>query len=275
MTVHAIQTGRMVGNEAFLRGKGWSALFRRRKDFEFPAYVYILERADGLLAIDAGPSSRGWPVPGPIRRMIPRPVVAPDDEVGPQMESRGLDPAEVRTVVLTHLDPDHVGGIGHFRDAEHLVHRREHEFATSMKARFRSRPQDWPSWFDPTLYDLEDQPLGPFAKSTALESGDLRVVPLPGHTPGQVGIVAERNGTTLFFAADHMLNQDWFTEDRRAGRVTNVGLEEPKLYRETNDRVHEFVEDRRVVVLPAHDPKAPDRLDKMQPVPGDAQMSRS
>jgi hypothetical protein len=39
LRVHAIQTGRLRGNEAFLRNRGWSALLRRRVIFEFRAFV--------------------------------------------------------------------------------------------------------------------------------------------------------------------------------------------------------------------------------------------
>ena len=268
MRVHVIQAGRLVGNKAFMRGEGWSSLFHRREDFEFPAYVYIVEHPEGHLAIDTGMNTRGWPAPGPMSRFLPSPLIeSEDEEIGPKMETQGLRPEDVRRVILTHLDPDHVGGIGHFPNAEFIVHRREHEFAWTFMGKLRQRPKEWPSGFDPKLYDLEPEPYGPFPESKSLtDSGDIRLVPTPGHTIGQVGVILRTNGVALFFAADHMLRQDWFLEDYEAGRIGNLGIVSPKRYTETNQRLHQFVEEVPTVLLPAHDSEAPGRLEAMEPL---------
>ena len=89
MRVHVIQAGRLVGNKAFMRGEGWSSLFRRREDFEFPAYVYIVEHPEGHLAIDTGMNTRGWPAPGPMSRFLPSPLIeSEDEEICPKMGER-------------------------------------------------------------------------------------------------------------------------------------------------------------------------------------------
>lgn len=229
-----------------------------------PGFVYVLEHPEGMIAIDTGMSTSGWPTPGPVKRLAPwaKPGQSSDAEIGPQMRTHGLPPEDVRTVLLTHLDPDHRGGIEHFRKATFLVHRREHKFAHTRMARFRSRPQDWPGRFEPTAYDLEAEPFGPFAKSKVLtERGDVRAVPLPGHTPGQVGIVMETDAAPLFFAADHTMSKDWFEENHLgADRLPNVGLAAPKAYADTDRRVQRFMDETSAVLLPAHDPGAPRRL---------------
>lgn len=267
MHVHVILAGRLRGNKTFMRGEGWSAVFRRREDFEFPAYVYIVEHPDGHIAIDTGMNTRGWPAPGPMSRFLPLATVESEaEEIGPRMQAEGLRPEDVRRVVLTHLDPDHVGGVGHFPNAEFIVHRREREFASTFMGKLRQRPKDWPSSFDPTLYDLEPEPYGPFPESKSLNNGDIRLVPLPGHTVGQVGVILRTDGVALFFAADHMLRQDWFLEDHEAGRLGNLGIVSPKQYAETNRRVRQFVEEVPTVLLPAHDTEAPARLAAMEPL---------
>ena len=176
----------------------------------------------------------------------------------------GLRPEDVRTVILTHLDPDHIGGVAHFPDAEFLIHRREYEFAHSLSGRIQQRPQDWPSTFDPTLYDLEDEPHGPFPRSKRLTGrGDIRAVPLPGHTIGQVGVIAETTGAPLLFVADHILNQKWFI-GRESERLTNIGIAAPKQYARTNELVHRFVDETAAILLPAHDAAAPGRLARLE-----------
>lgn len=82
----------------------------------------MLKRPEGLMMIDTGLTSKVT-VQWIFRRFAPAPSVRRDQEVGPAMRRAGLDPSEVRTVVVTHLDWDHIGGVGHFADAAVHVHR--------------------------------------------------------------------------------------------------------------------------------------------------------
>jgi glyoxylase-like metal-dependent hydrolase (beta-lactamase superfamily II) len=258
--IHVIETGRLRSNETFMRADGWrSALLRGRRDFEFPVQSFVIEHPEGLVAIDAG---LGAPptVPRWQRRFVPVPVGAPT-RTDERLRSIGIDPADVSRLVLTHLDWDHVGGVGAFPHAEVLVHRPEHEAATSRAGRMRYQPGRWPEDLRPTLYDLDDGPTGPFPCSHVLtERGDIHLVPLPGHSAGQVGVLVAAGETTLLFAADHMLRWDWFREDSAAGRQLGLGIFYPRAARETSRRVLDLVEERGAVVLPSHDDATPGRL---------------
>jgi len=258
--IHTIRTGRLIGNRTFMRGEGWSSLLRRPSLYEFPAHSFVLERPDGLIAIDTGLSPRvRSPRPRLQRRFAPDPSF--EVEVGEAMRALGLDPGDVRQLVLTHLDWDHAGGLAHFPNAEVLVHRPEHEFASSFRGRLRYEPKLWPSDFSPTVYDLDPEPLGPFPASKALgDEGDIRLIPIPGHSIGQVGVVVSTNEPRVLFCADHVLRQDWFLEDFPAGRLLGLGPFYPKQARETSKRIHRFLEDAPALLVPSHDAEAPDRL---------------
>lgn len=258
--VHAIDTGRLVANGTFLRGEGFASLLRRVDLIEFPALAYVIEHAEGLIVIDTGLGAH-VPKPRTLRGFPPTPSTTADQEIATRMRQRGLDPREVRLVVLTHLDTDHTGGLRHFPDAEVLVHRREHDFARTRVGRLRYQPRSWPPDFVPTLYDLKADPYGPFAASHAVtRSGDVRIVPIPGHSPGQIAITYDLEGVTLLFAADHMLRADWFAEDLAAGRLLMLGVYAKQDARETSLRLQEFIRQRPTVLLPAHDADAPSRL---------------
>jgi len=264
--VHPIQTGRLVGNKTFMRGSGWSSLLRRREQFAFPVYSYIVEHPDGHIAIDTG---LGAPVrvPRAQRRFVPRPIAGPEDAIAVQMRARGLRCDDVTTVVLTHLDWDHAGGVAAFPNATVLVHRPEYEFAASVMGRMRYQPRSWPTGFAPTLYDLDPQPQGPFPESRTLTAdGDVCLVPLAGHSIAQVGAIVRTDGHALLLAADHMLRQDWFVEDYRAGQLLGLGIFFPELARETSRRIQRFAQQTPTVLLPAHDADAPARLAAMEPL---------
>jgi glyoxylase-like metal-dependent hydrolase (beta-lactamase superfamily II) len=271
MHCHLFNTGWLRGNHTFLRGDGFGALLRRPKPYEFPVLSFVLEHPDGLIAIDTGATAAAR-TPLPARRMVPVPSVRPEDEIGPRMRAAGLDPLDVRTVVVTHLDWDHVGGVGHFPRAEVLIHRPEHAFASTLKGRLRYQPKLWPDDFSPTLYDLDEGPWGGFERSRTVAEG-VRVVPLPGHSIGQVGVVVETDGAPLMFSADHVLRLDWFEEDLAAGRMLGLGPFYPDAARDTSRRLARFLDETGAVLLPSHDTEAPARLaatQRREPAPGRA-----
>jgi len=264
--VHIIQTGALIGNQTFMRGEGFASLLRPYEAFEFPVYSYVLEHDDGHIAIDTGLTSQVR-TPRLLRRMVPNPIMHPGQEIGPQMRAMGLRPEDVRLVIVTHLDWDHVGGVGHFPNAEILVHRPEYEFATTCIGRMRYQPRLWPSSFEPALYDLDPEPFGPFPHSKSVTPrGDVRLVPIPGHSIAQVGAVVQTNGRSLFFGADHMLRQDWFVEDYHRDRLTQLGAYYPHQAIVTSRRIHRFAEENSTVLLPAHDADAAARLAGMVPL---------
>jgi glyoxylase-like metal-dependent hydrolase (beta-lactamase superfamily II) len=260
MRIHVIRTGLLRGNRTFMRAQTWPAgLLRRRADIEFPVLSFVVEHPEGTFAIDTG-LGRGVSTPRWQRRFVP--VVA---EEGPgmaaAMREQGLDPSAVERVVLTHLDWDHAGGVGGFPEAEVLVHRPEYEAATGRGGQVRYQRRRWPDGFSPELYDLDGPPLGPFPRSRPLTTAaDVHLVPLPGHSAGQIGVVVEASDTPILFAADHTLRWDWFDEDWATGRLVGLGIFFAGLARETSRRIRSFAEERGAIVVPSHDDSAADRL---------------
>jgi N-acyl homoserine lactone hydrolase len=155
-----------------------------------PIFAFVIEHPEGLIVVDTGETSRvaepgyfpGW---HPYFRFGVREWVQPEEEIGPQMRAMGLDPNDVRWVLLTHLHTDHAGGLAHFPRAKHLLGRREYENDTGAPGMLRGfLPNRWPDWFHPTLIDLQPKPLGPFPGSYQVtQAGDVHFVPTPGHTP--------------------------------------------------------------------------------------------
>lgn len=263
--VHVLETGRLVTNRTFLRGTSWWSLLRRRVPYEFPVLSFVIEHEEGLIAVDAG---LGFEVQVPRlqRRFVPQPVGGSRD-IRAAMRRKGLDAADVRLAVLTHLDWDHLGGVAAFPRAEVLVHRHEMESARTRMGRSRYQPHRWPAGFDPALYDLDPEPYGPFPTSRRLTSaGDVRIVPLPGHSAGQVGVVVETGASTLLLAADHVLRQDWFLEDLAAGNELGLGIFGRQAAVETTRRIVRFARETPTVLIPSHDDQAAARLEAMEPL---------
>jgi glyoxylase-like metal-dependent hydrolase (beta-lactamase superfamily II) len=215
-----------------------------------------------VIVVDTGESARASR-PGYFPRWHPgvrafREWVEPEQEIGPKLEQLGIRGRDVRWVVMTHLHTDHAGGLHHFPDTEVLVTRAELEFASGRRGRLRGyvANRHWPAWFDPTLVELAPKPYGPFPQSRRLtEVGDVTLVPVPGHTPGQIGVLVEEGKHTVFLAGDSSYTQDLMLR----GQADGVGADD-QLERLTHERIRAYAAANPTVYLVAHDPETGVRL---------------
>jgi glyoxylase-like metal-dependent hydrolase (beta-lactamase superfamily II) len=189
-----------------------------------------------------------------------------------QLRVAGLEPSDVRHVVLTHLDLDHVGGLSDFPEATVHVHAAELAAATErrgVKARWRYRPPMWAHgprfvtyaeagerWFGfdavGTLHGLPD---------------DLLLVPLFGHTRGHSGVALRTDAGWLLHAGDAYYDP---REVHGPVRRCSPGVWAFEAIVTTNrkqrvanqDRLRQLVgEHPEVSVFSAHDPRAlPERF---------------
>ena len=164
---------------------------------------------------------------------------------------------------MTHLHTDHAGGLHHFPTSEILVSRAELEYAAGLRGRLRGYPNKrWPASFRPTLVDLPAVRFGPFPSSMALtQAGDITLVAVPGHTPGQLAVVIEDGDHSVFLAGDSSYTQDALL--RRV--VDGVGPDEAA-ERVTHERILAYAAETPTVYLPAHDPETQSRLAARQTI---------
>lgn len=269
MKIHAVQTGTVVVKTAQVEGIGHGTrrvlnTFLDRKWTEpLPIYAFVIEHPEGVIVVDTGETARSadrgyFPRWHPYYRFGIRLSVKPEDEIGAQLAGLNIRSADVRWLVLTHLHTDHAGGLHHFPRTEILVTRTELRYATGRRGRLRGYVnQRFPKWFDPVGIDIPSTPFGPFPLSFRLTAaGDVHVVSLPGHTPGQIGVIVQEGDQSIFVAGDASYSQSLMLESR----VDGVAPDETS-YRVTQKRIRDYAATTRTVYLVAHDPETRARLD--------------
>jgi N-acyl homoserine lactone hydrolase len=274
MKIHAIQTGTVAITTKWREGAGHgqlrlvNTLLDREWTEPLPIYAFAIEHPEGVIVIDTGETARVsepgyFPRWQPFFRFAVREQVQPEQEIGPQLEQLGILPSDVRRVVMTHLHTDHAGGLHHFPDNEILVSRAELDYAAGLGGRIRGYPNKrWPSWFRPILIDLPPVSFGPFPASMALtEASDITLVPVPGHSPGQLAVVVEDGDHAVFLAGDSSYTEDALLR----GVVDGVGPDEAA-ERLTHERIRAYAAETPTVYLPAHDPGTATRLAERQPI---------
>jgi glyoxylase-like metal-dependent hydrolase (beta-lactamase superfamily II) len=176
---------------------------------EMVCHVLLIEGADGLVLVDTGLGTEDVSNPrrlGPGFTAIGRPKLEPSETAVAQVRELGFDPADVRHIVITHLDLDHAGGLPDFPGAEVHVFAREHESAMRPGLRERARyvPAQWahgPQW---VKHDVDGDEWFGFESVRVVPGSDADIVmiPLPGHTRGMTGIALRRREGWLLHCGD-------------------------------------------------------------------------
>lgn len=234
-----------------------------------PIYAWAVEHPEGVLLVDTGETARTaeagyFPWWHPYFRMAVQARVSPEQEVGPQLQASGIQPNDVRWVVMTHLHTDHAGGLHHFPGAEVLVAQPEYAAAVGIAGQLRGYlPHRWPAWLKPHLVTFPDGPCGAFAASHQLTAaGDIRLVPTPGHSTGHLSVIVEEpGGPDLFLAGDTS-----YTEELMLAQAVDGVAPDPAAARDTLARIARQAAARPTVYLPSHDPLSAERLRLRQTV---------
>ena len=158
------------------------------------ANIYILVDDDGLTIIDAG---------------LPR----SEKKILAYVASLGKSASDVKRIILTHSDLDHVGALAALQKATGARTYASQIEADAIAAGKPSR-QINPSGF--SLRRILFALIGPFFKAKPVQVdeilssdqilpvlGGLRLVETPGHTPGHVSLFAPRAG--VLFCGDSMV----------------------------------------------------------------------
>ena len=201
MRVHHLNCGTLcTAAPAWLRGGRWLV-----------CHCLLIEAEDGLVMVESGLSTAD--VHDASRRLgrsfltWVRPVLDERETMLRQVEQLGFTAADVRHVVLTHLDLDHAGGITDFPRAKIHVMAQEHEAATlrrGLRERWRYRKAHLAHQPDFELYRTQGERWNGFEAVTALRGlpPEILLVPLFGHTRGHAGVALRSDQGWLLHAGD-------------------------------------------------------------------------
>ncbi len=189
MKMHVLSGGRLqMSKRVYIPGA------ERGEKIELPVICVLLRHSQGNVLFDTGchPSlaeDAEARIGGVAKAIVP--LMPRGDHVVNSLKAVGLGPLDIDVVVNSHFHFDHCGCNEFFKQATIVVHAREIETARAANALAEGYyPQDWDHPMTVDAIEGERDLFG---------DGRIVLIPLPGHTPGSIGALAqlERDGAFL------------------------------------------------------------------------------
>lgn len=219
-------------------------------------YVWLVRGRGRPVVVDTGFSQDGGARRG--RTALTDPVEA--------LRAAGAGPERAPLVVVTHAHYDHIGNLAAFADSEVVMARAEFAFWTgplARRAQFAHATE--PAELE-RLSTLRDEGRLTLVDGRTTVAPGVRVLPVGGHTPGQLIVLVEVAGGEVVLASDALHYYEELARDRPFAFVADL----PAMYRGF-DLLSRLLDDPRRVLVPGHDPEVARRFPA---VPGTGGLAR-
>jgi glyoxylase-like metal-dependent hydrolase (beta-lactamase superfamily II) len=247
---------------------------------EFPSTVVVIEHPKhGICLFDTGYTNAFFEQ---TRRFPERlyawvtPVSLTHEQTALiQLQKLGVQPRDVRHVILSHFHADHIAGLCDFPFAQ--FHYAESAYKPLQRmSRFRQVkngflrgliPQDFlirSSAYSDQQLSSSSTDCVPFA--TGLDmfgDGRMMLIPLPGHAPGHIGLLVRDGSQSALFIGDASWHESNFLENRPPMRLAISLLGDYPAYRSTLSRLKSFSESHpQTMIVPCHCTAATQRFQR-------------
>lgn len=186
-------------------------------EFNFPAdywtgtYTCLIIKTGGrCILVDTGPG-KAAPSTGHLLQ---------------NLQAEGIKPEDIDTVIITHAHPDHIGGnvdnLGksNFPNARFILWKSEWDFWTINPDLSQLQAPDFFKFnlliFNGSQLPLIASQVDIITDGTEIAPG-VSAIPLPGHTPGQIGIKVASKGEEFLYISDavlhpiHVAHPEWLS----------------------------------------------------------------
>jgi glyoxylase-like metal-dependent hydrolase (beta-lactamase superfamily II) len=175
-----------------------------------------------------------------------------------QIEKLGYAPTQVSHCIITHLDPDHAGGLADFPTA--LVHVSTEEVTNFKTGNQRYLPIQLAH--DPeiiTYSTTTDNWFGLEARKVALSlSAAIYLIPLFGHTLGHCGVAIQQHNKWLLHVGDaYYLRAETDTDEHPVTQLATMRADDNTLRIQSLTHVKRLLKDHgdEIEIMGYHDPE--------------------
>ncbi|MFD8431306.1 MBL fold metallo-hydrolase [Streptomyces coelicoflavus] len=231
-------------------------------------HVLLSETANGLVLVDSGYGLDDIAEPhrrvGPARRFV-RPVFDAEETAARQVEKLGFSRDDVRHIVLTHFDADHIGGLSDFPDAQvHLTadEARGAVHSPTWRERIRYQRPQWQHGVKLVEHSPDGEHWRGFAAARELDAitPGIVLIALPGHTRGHAAVAVETDHGWLLHTGDAFYHRGMIDRQSQVPRALSSMEKfvafDLKRVRANHERLAELYRRNEpdLLIVNAHDP---------------------
>lgn len=189
------------------------ALFNGRGHWHEPGemvcHCLLIETEAGLVLVDTGLGLEEVERKSlsPVLDLLSPPRYDLKETAYKQIRALGFDPADVRHIILTHLDLDHAGALSDFPQATVHLHRQEYQsgrWQPSLAEKLRYQPRQWQHGVKWQTYEPQGESWFGFEAVRPLVGlpEEILLIPLTGHSRGHSGIAVDTGDGWLLHCGD-------------------------------------------------------------------------
>jgi glyoxylase-like metal-dependent hydrolase (beta-lactamase superfamily II) len=239
----------------------------RNKEIKFHALWGLIDHpTKGYILFDTGYTDRFFAAtanfPNKIYAMATKVVLNANEDVRSQLEEAGISTQDIKHIIVSHFHADHVGGLLDFPNATLYASR-----AALEQALYIPRILAFTRGILKSLlpHDLEERTQIIEETATAKDHdilgttydlfGDntLRIVPLPGHAAGQVGVLLETEKNPYFLIADACWLKRSYTHLKMPHPIVKLFFQSWAKFKSSLRKVNRYHQQRpEVIVVPTH-----------------------
>jgi N-acyl homoserine lactone hydrolase len=273
VTVRPINTGYILGPQELMamtggRVKAYRSIRSSRDEWlKVPVPVFLIEHPGaGRILVDTGLHASVAVDPkqkmgGLIGRLYSF-EMEPEQAAVAQLRAQGIEPSDIKLVVMTHMHMDHASAISDFTDATYVLGEGEWAAFNAPRATFNGYVKKQGTHavdYREVVYDTRlASSYSTFGRSFDLfGDGSIRLVFTPGHSVGHQSLVVRLKDREALLAGDAIYFLDTLDHERRGAFLADEhnwkrSLREIQLYRRQNPDA---------LVIPSHDDKLWARLE--------------
>lgn len=240
LTIRALGVGQIldVPLASLTHGHGWGEFV------EASMIMFVIEGGPSPILVDTGTGTPEFSLTHHGHRIV-RP---PESEPRAVLAAAGYEPEDFEIVVNTHLHWDHCSNNALFTRAEFVVQQRELQYAVDPLPLHRKAYEKLPGLQAPWM-PVWDRIRTVSGDQTIAEG--VRVIALPGHTPGSQGVLVETAAGPHLLAGDTIdLYANWTGTPTVAHIPSGV---QTNLFEYTESFAK--IEALGCTVIPSHDPQ--------------------
>jgi glyoxylase-like metal-dependent hydrolase (beta-lactamase superfamily II) len=210
------------------KGKGKSRFYA--------VWALIKHPLQGYLLFDTGYTKRFYEAtrkfPEKLYALATPVVVEEADSALNQLKKRGVFPSDIKYIIVSHFHADHIGGLLDFPEAKFICSKKsfeevesKHGLAAIKKGILKSLI---PSDIKSRICFIEEIGVKNIDQESELvfyklfQEENIKLVELPGHASGMLGIWLQTEKEKLLFASDASWSKDTFLRQVKPSKITKL-----------------------------------------------------